>query len=103
MGSFFTNFHVRSESQDKVRAALLPLVEARAYVSPPTNGWVTVYDEASDQQDESIIGKLAEGLSKKLHTAVVAFLVHDSDVAMYWLYRDGELADEFNSAPDYFG
>jgi hypothetical protein len=103
MGSFFTNFHVRSEAPDNVRAALLPLVKARAYVSPPANGWVTIYDEASDDQDESIICKVAEGLSKKLRTTVVAFLVHDSDVAMYWLYRDGELADEFNSAPDYFG
>ena len=103
MGSFFTNFHIRTDAPDKVRAALVPLVKARAYVSPPANGWITVYDEASDDQDETIICKMAEGLSKKLRTAVVAFLVHDSDVAMYWLYRDGKLADEFNSAPDYFG
>jgi hypothetical protein len=33
---------------------------------------------------------------------VLAFLVHDSSIACYWLYRCGELADEFNSAPDYF-
>jgi len=103
MGSFFTNFHIRTDSQDKVRAALTPLVKGRAYVSPPGNGWVTLYDEASDDQDETIICKTAEALSKKLHTAVLAFLVHDSDVAKYWLYRDGKLADEFNSAPDYFG
>jgi hypothetical protein len=37
-----------------------------------------------------------------METTVFAFLVHDSDVAVYWLYQNGTLADEFNSAPDYF-
>ena len=26
-----------------------------------------------------------------------------SDIALYWLYRNGMLTDEFNCAPDYFG
>jgi hypothetical protein len=42
-------------------------------------------------------------LSKSLLTAVLACLVHDSDIAAYWLYQSGVLTDEFNSAPDYFG
>jgi hypothetical protein len=42
-------------------------------------------------------------LSRGLRAAVFAFLVHDSDVLMYLLYENGQLADEFNSVPDYFG
>jgi hypothetical protein len=103
MGSFFTNFHVRSESVAEVVRSVTPLVERRAYVSPPRNGWITIYDEASDDQDDAIIRRIASGVSKALQTSVVAFLVHDSDIAAYWIYQNGQLNDEFNSAPDYFG
>jgi hypothetical protein len=102
MGAFIVNYQVRSEAAGAVRDALAPLIESRAYVSPPKNGWVTVYDEGSDTQSESVIRKLATHLSKALKTAVFAFMVHDSDVLAYWLYENGELLDEFNSRPDYF-
>lgn len=81
---------------------MTPLVESHAYVSPEKNGWVTVYDEASDRQDDSIITRLASELSRSLSADVFAFMVHDSDIAFYWLYQNGALTDEFNSAPDYF-
>src|ERR1041385_4018426 len=103
MGSFLTTLQVRSESTASVREALLPLVKGRAYISPPKNGWVTVYDEASDSQHDALLSRIAAVLSRSLHTAVFAFLVHDSDVAMYWLYQNGKLADKFHSAPEYFG
>ncbi len=103
MGSFFTNYQIRSESQENVVSILTPLVKQRAYVSPPKNGWVTVYDEASDEQDERELNRLATAISQKLSTAVFAFLIHDSDVLVYFLYSHGQLIDEYNSDPDYFG
>src|SRR5436853_7740909 len=30
-------------------------------------------------------------------------MVHDSDIACYWLFDKGQLLDEYNSCPDYFG
>src|SRR5207249_11448422 len=103
MGSFYTNYQVRSDSMPAVVKALGPLVQARAYISPPSGGWVTVYDEASDDQDDTIIQELGAALSGALKTSVLAFLVHDSDVFRYWLFRKGELIDEFDSDPEYFG
>src|SRR5215813_6853153 len=103
MGSFFTNLHIRNTSTAAICAALPSLVEGRAYVSPESSGWVTVYCEAAESQDDETMRELAGGLSKMLKTEALGFLVHDSDIAMYWLYRDGVLTDEFNSAPDYFG
>jgi hypothetical protein len=103
VGAFFTNYQVRSNSASEVKKALAPLAKSRAYVSPAKNGWVTVYDEESDSQDQELLPRTAAALSKSLQTSVFAFLVHDSDVAVYWLYQNGVLADEFNSAPDYFG
>jgi hypothetical protein len=103
VGAFFTNLHVRNASTQAICATLPKLTPSRAYVSPPGNGWVTVYPEATEDQNEKTLCAIASGLSKTLKTDVLGFLVHDSDIAMYWLYRNGTLTDEFNSAPDYFG
>jgi hypothetical protein len=103
MGAFFTNLHVRGASTQTVCGALPKFTPSRGYVSPSTNGWVTVYTEATEDQDQAKLCALAAGLSKWLAADVLAFLVHDSSVALYWLYHGGELADQFNSRPDYFG
>ena len=62
-----------------------------------------MYLEATEDQNDEQMRTLAGGLSKALKAEVMGFLVHDSDIAIYWLYRNGKLMDEFNSAPDYFG
>ncbi len=102
MGAFFTNFQVHGATASATKKALSTLTQSRAYVSPEKNSWVTVYEESSEDQNEDTICRIAAGLSKKLGTAVFACMVHDSDIAAYWLYQNGALADEFNSAPDYF-
>jgi hypothetical protein len=103
MGASFTNLHVRNSSTQAVCGALPKLTPSRAYVSPPTNGWVTVYTEVTEDQDEKKLCALAAGLSKTLKADVIASFVHDSSIACYWLYRCGDLVDQFNSRPDYFG
>jgi hypothetical protein len=104
MGAFFTNYHIRTDDLVAARDAVNALAaDSRAYLSPPAGGWVTVYDEHSDNQDDAVLRRTAMGLSRKLATHVIAFLVHDSDILMYVAYGRGQLLDEFNSAPDYFG
>ena len=103
MGAFFTNCQVRSDDANAVVTALGPLLQSRAYVSPAAGGWVTVYDEATESQDEKSLMRLAQGLSKALNTAVFGFQMHDSDIAVYYLCQKGELVDEFDSCPNYFG
>ena len=104
MGAFLTNYHIRTDDLDAARDAVNALApNSRAYLSPPKNGWVTLYDEHSDNQDDAVLRRVAMGLSRRLATHVIAFLVHDSDILMYFAYGRGQLLDEFNSAPDYFG
>ncbi|MGP8201268.1 MAG: hypothetical protein ACLQU4_17395 [Limisphaerales bacterium] len=103
MGAFIVNYQVRTDSLAAVRDALEKMVTERAYVSPAKDGWVTVYDEESDSQNGAVLQRIASGLSRALKTDVLGFMVHDSDIAMYWLYQSGDLLDEFNSAPDYLG
>jgi hypothetical protein len=99
MGSFFVNYQIKSNDQAKVVAAASELVQGRAYVSPPKTGWVTLYDETSDQQDAYEIGRLGSELSTKLETVVFAFIVHDSSMFIYYLFDNGDLLDEYNSTP----
>ena len=66
MGAFFTNLHVRDSSTQAVCQALPKLTPSRAYVSPPTNGWVTVYTEATEDQDQEKLCAIAAGLSTAL-------------------------------------
>jgi hypothetical protein len=103
MGASFTNCQVRSSDANAVATVLAPLLKLRAYISPASGGWVTVYDEATESQDSKLLIKLAKELSKALKTEVFGFLVHDSGIAVYYLCQNGELVDEFNSCPDYFG
>lgn len=101
MGASFTNFHVRSTAS-AATAAVSELTTSRGYISPASSGWVTIYLEETESQDVEVLCRIAAALSKALATDVLACLVHDSDIAMYWLHRNGELVDELNSCPDYF-
>lgn len=102
MGTFFTNLHVRIDSNARVMEMLKSMATSRAYVSSCENHWVSVFDEQIESQDEDKIQELAMGLSRELASAVFAFMVHDSDVFCYWLYVRGSLIDKYNSNPAYF-
>jgi hypothetical protein len=102
MGVFFANFHVRSDEAARVAAAVTASGATKFRVLPSQRGWVAVYEDRASSQDDQWIRQLANDLSARLQTACVAFLVHDSDIACYWLTDRGELLDEYNSCPEYF-
>ncbi|MFN6068139.1 MAG: hypothetical protein ACK45T_13375, partial [Pseudanabaena sp.] len=77
VGTFFVNYQVRETKTAKIIKTLQNLIESRAYVSSFKQGWVSVYDEFSDQQNEQELHRLAKDLSGHLATDVLAFLVHD--------------------------
>jgi len=74
-----------------------------AFVAPTHAGCVVVFDEESDKQDQEIIAELASKLSGQFRCPLLAVLNHDDSILWYQLYQRGELMDEYNSAPDYFG
>lgn len=80
MGAFFTSLQIRNGATKAICAALPKLTRSRAYVSPIRNGWVTAYTEATEDQSESPMVALAEGLSKMFKTDVLGWLVHDSPI-----------------------
>src|SRR5207253_8734698 len=75
---------------------------SRYRVVPAKSGWTSLYEEQASEQDDRRIRDLAGGLSADLHVPAIAFMVHDSDIACYWLFDNGQLLDEYNSDPGYF-
>lgn len=101
MGSFYDSIHVRTESCDSVKDVLTDISkqeeEYKFYLSPVINGWVSLY--SNKYGDE----KIAPEISKRLSKHVLHLLIHDDDIFCYAFYFNGDLIDEYNSRPDYFG
>ena len=102
MGAFVANFHVLGADSGAVRQTVAAIGAGQFRVASPVKGWVSLYEQRASTQDEDWIARLAGEMSSRLRTVCVAFLVHDSDIARYWLIDQGQLLDEFNSIPDYF-
>ena len=102
MGLFCVNMQFRTSDEGAVRTALERRATAGRHILPAKGGWVSVYEELASQQDEARIRDLAGSISRDLRAVGIAFLVHDSDIACYWLFDGGRLLDEYNSCPDYF-
>jgi hypothetical protein len=99
MGNFYTNYTLRGPSQQAVAKAL---AGRHAIVAPAQDGCVVVFDEESDEQDQTVISDLASGLSRQFGCSVLAVLNHDDDIFWYQLYLAGELVDDYDSSPGYF-
>ncbi len=70
MGVFFTNLHLRATATEPVVAALRLAGALPAYVTEPGGGWVSLYPEATENQDEALL----EGMARLLSTAIAAFM-----------------------------
>ena len=103
MGAFLVNLQVRVAWGDDVPATVKAVCRGPTRVAPTGGGWVGVYNERLDAQDDKEILRVGRGLSKRLSAPAVAFLVHDSDVLACWTFDHGKLVVAFNSMPDYFG
>jgi len=102
MGTFVTNLHIRDAERNAVIGALRSLDVVPAFVrGSPEHTWTSIFPEAADQ-DQAALSEMASTLSRALNRPVIAFLVHDSDVLLYWLYNGGKELDRYNSAPGYF-
>jgi hypothetical protein len=98
MGNFYTNITLRGPDLDPV-LAYLDAEAIVAYVAAPQPGYVVVYDQASESQDDTILTARAAQLSHQFNCPALAVLNHDDDVLAYWLYQDGTRIDAYDSTP----
>ncbi|HEX6750181.1 MAG TPA: hypothetical protein VF092_23005 [Longimicrobium sp.] len=100
MGSSYSNIILRGPERGRVIEAL----EARgrsAYVGPATDGAVVVFDRQSED-DPNLGSALAAELNRELGGVALLATVYDEDIFLFRLFRDGQVADEYDSNPGYF-
>lgn len=100
MGNFYVNYTLRGPDQ---RAVAAELSGRASIVTPTENGCVVVFDEESEEQNQEVIAELASRLSGRLECPLLAVLNHDDDILRYQLFLKGDLMDEYDSTPGYFG
>jgi hypothetical protein len=103
MGNQFVNYQVKSESTSRVANCINKISSGKTYVSSPKEGWITVYNEKSedwyDGNTDSYIINIAKCLSGDTETVVFAFIVFGGINFLYFCYCNGELIDEFYDDP----
>jgi hypothetical protein len=99
VSSFYVNVTVRGPPQEEVIAAV---ADRAAYVSQSVAGCTLILDESCESQLEAEIITFAAVLSYRLHCPALSAFVHDDDIFVYWLHRDGALLDIYNSNPGAF-
>lgn len=101
MGSFLTNLHVRLADQPAVIEGLRKAKGLPACISPVRSGWVSVFPQSTESQEQKVIENLTSEVSRQTRALTVSFLIHDSDIFRYVL-RDGDLRDDYDSDPGYW-
>ena len=96
MAASYVNYHVRSDDQAAVTAAAKGLVQGRAYLTPPGNGWVSLYDEISERQDAYEIGP-----EKIIDTYAAATQHVDQGLSLTLFFKDTVTTRDINKAQIY--
>jgi hypothetical protein len=103
MASTFVNYHLRCTNAHRVARIAEEIISTRAYVSPETDGWITICDETSQSLDPIELDRLAMEFSRRLETVLFTFLIPDIQVFAYHVFDNGDLLDEYNSTPELLG
>jgi len=97
MGTYSTTFFCQTNDAKRVATVLLSM-QRSAFVLPPKQGYVLVYDQECDDDDESAVRRLSSQLSRGLGAAIIAMRNEDDDLLEYYLYVDGSLRDHYSSS-----
>jgi hypothetical protein len=104
----FGSIHVQTDDVDAVVRGVrqfvprMPGNSQGSVVSPPRNGWVTVYDELADREPE-MLRRLARELSDRMGAVVLLLGVEEGQVVRFVLLERGRVMDEYLSVPEHHG
>jgi hypothetical protein len=101
MASLFASLHIRTENFRDVVEVLKSLVAVPAYISGPTNGWISAYPKITDRHQDDFLETIAQTLSSHLGAPVFASQLFEEEVFTYLLFDKGKLVDTYNSNPGY--
>jgi GNAT superfamily N-acetyltransferase len=107
-GASFGSIHIQTDDLGAVERAVtqfvprLPGRSRGSTVTPPRNGWITVYDDACDR-DPAMLRRLASELSDRSGSVVIAIGIEHEEVVRFVLLEAGRVVDEYLSVPEHYG
>jgi ribosomal protein S18 acetylase RimI-like enzyme len=107
-GPSYGSVHVQTDDLNAVVRAVTAFVPRRAarsagtVVAPPRNGWIAIYDEASDREPD-VLRRLGRELSDRMGAITLSIGVEHGQVVRYVLYERGRVVDEYLSVPEHYG
>lgn len=96
MGTYSTTIFCKTNDAKHV-ATVLHSTRRSAFVLPPKQGYVLVYDQECDDDDE-VVGRISSHLSRELGAVIIAVINYDDDLLEYYLYVRGSLRDHYSSS-----
>ncbi|MBL7841552.1 MAG: hypothetical protein JNJ75_15520 [Cyclobacteriaceae bacterium] len=101
--SIFKKIELTSESFQKVLESNIYSNSGVFYlITERYNQWTTIVELNVNLEEPFYLYELVNELSAKLSTYALSFHLHDDDVLLYNLERNGESLDGYNSMPQYF-
>lgn len=101
MGTFHSNLQVPGSTREAVREAVRLAGLRPAFVLGRAP-WIGVCAELLDGQDVELMEAACRNVSLRLKARVFGFLVHDSDVLLFFLFSEGRRVNVYSSRPGYF-
>ena len=104
----FGSIHVQSDDLSAVEVSIrqfvprLPGSSRGSLISPPRNGWITVYDDVCDR-DPEMLRRLAREISDRMGSVVLLLGVEQEELLRLILFERGRIVDEYLSVPEYHG
>lgn len=101
MGAFYGSVLVKTSDRDAAQKAVelaAKETSAKFLFGPVHNGWLSVFPDHAGQSDN-----VSAAIARHLPCDILHLQLHDDDVFAYSFYRNGQLADQYNSCPEYFG
>ncbi|MCZ7588836.1 MAG: GNAT family N-acetyltransferase [Gaiella sp.] len=102
----FASLHVQTDAvadvERAVRAFAPRIGSAASQVVGPRNGWVTVYDEVTDEDPTALV-RFAREVSSRMGAVVVALSLEVDEVVRMVALDRGGIVDEYLSVPEFYG
>lgn len=96
-----SSYHFRLPDVAAIRAVAARLVRGQAWVSPISNGWVSLYDAYLDRPDLHEMMRVAQVASADLGCVVMGVVADEGQMA-YALYDRGQEKDVHVAEPERF-
>lgn len=87
MGSFFTATLYPAENRDDVKNILK---DRNFFICSKNENYELVTEEKMDEQNTTVIIDFVKSVSMKTEKPIVSYMVHDSDVLYFVIYKNGQ-------------